>query len=48
MFLGALALLIIIVLNSNTDFYFLIPFFAMIILMNSCVSLFLYAMLWEE
>jgi hypothetical protein len=49
MFLGALALLIIFVLNTYSDWlYFIIPFLAIIILMNVSVSLFLYAMLWEE
>lgn len=48
MFLGALALLIIMILNAYTDWLFLIPIFAVIILMSVSVALFLYAIMWEE
>jgi hypothetical protein len=49
MFLGGLALLIIFVLNTYTDWiFFIIPFLVIVVLMSSCISLFLYAMLWEE
>jgi hypothetical protein len=49
MFLGGLALLIIFVLNTYSDWLlFIIPFLIIIVLMSTCVSLFLYAMLWEE
>jgi len=48
MFLGALALLIILILNTYTDWLFIVPLFIIILLMNVCVSFFLYAMAWEE
>ncbi len=49
MFLGGLALLIIFVLNTYSDWLlFIIPFLIIVVLMSTCVSLFLYAMLWEE
>jgi F0F1-type ATP synthase assembly protein I len=48
MFLGALILLIIIILNSYDDWLYIIPFFALAILMNVSVALFLYALMWEE
>ncbi len=48
MFLGALVLLIIMVLNTNWDILFIIPFFVVTILMSVSVALFLYALLWEE
>lgn len=48
MFLGALALLIIMILNAYTDWLFMIPIFAVTILMSVSVALFLYAIMWEE
>lgn len=48
MFLGALALLIVIILNSYSDWLFLFPMFLVLILMNVSVAFFLYSMAWEE
>jgi hypothetical protein len=48
MFLGALALLIVVILNSYSDWLFLFPLFLVLILMNVSVAFFLYSMAWEE